>query len=290
MKIKLAKSELIHFVGIGGIGMSGLSLIMKGKGFRVQGSDISNNKNIERLKKEKIKVSIGHKRQNIDKSTILVISSAIKKNNPELVEAKKKQLPIYKRGEMLANIVSLTKNIVVVGSHGKTTTTSLIDSILKANEKGKIKIKKIDDNTASKVEILIYLPSGISPDKTIDALYAFTNCEVSISPLSCVIEDNKPCFMGVSEILTKSTDNTAKLLKNELEIRLRELEDQWHNFSLERIFIENKIYRDIEKEETWDGVLFAIRNGIKPFINNLKREVSNDDISRLTRTMIYIPL
>ena len=129
MKIKLAKSELIHFVGIGGIGMSGLSLIMKGKGFKVQGSDISSNKNIERLKKEKIKIFINHKKQNINKSTILVVSSAIKKNNPELIEAQKKQLPIYKRGEMLANIVSLTKNIVVVGSHGKTTTTSLIASI-----------------------------------------------------------------------------------------------------------------------------------------------------------------
>ena len=129
MKIKLAKTELIHFVGIGGIGMSGLALIMKGKGFKVQGSDISINKNIERLKKEKIKVLIGHKKQNINKATILVISSAIKKNNPEMLEAIKKQLPIYKRGEMLANTVSLTKNIVVVGSHGKTTTTSLIASI-----------------------------------------------------------------------------------------------------------------------------------------------------------------
>ncbi len=129
MKIKLAKTELIHFVGIGGIGMSGLALIMKGKGFKVQGSDIANNKNIERLRKEKIKVFIGHKKQNIEKATILVVSSAIKKNNPELIAAKKKQLPVYKRGEMLANIVSLTKNIVVVGSHGKTTTTSLIASI-----------------------------------------------------------------------------------------------------------------------------------------------------------------
>jgi UDP-N-acetylmuramate--alanine ligase len=129
MKIKLAKSEIIHFVGIGGIGMSGLSLIMKSKGFKVQGSDISINKNIDRLKREKIKIFIGHKKQNINKATILVISSAIKKNNPELLEAKKRQLPIYKRGEMLANIVSLTKNIVVVGSHGKTTTTSLIASI-----------------------------------------------------------------------------------------------------------------------------------------------------------------
>ena len=129
MKIKLSKSEIIHFIGIGGIGMSGLSLIMKRKGFRVQGSDITNNKNIDRLKKEKIDILIGHKKQNINKATIVVISSAIKKNNPELIEAKKKQLPIYKRGEMLAHIVSLTKNIVVVGSHGKTTTTSLITSI-----------------------------------------------------------------------------------------------------------------------------------------------------------------
>ena len=129
MKIKLAKSEIIHFIGIGGIGMSGLSLIMKGKGFKIQGSDISSNKNIERLKKEKIKILIGHKKQNINKATIVVVSSAIKKNNPELIEAEKKQLPIYKRGEMLAHIVSLTKNIVVVGSHGKTTTTSLITSI-----------------------------------------------------------------------------------------------------------------------------------------------------------------
>ncbi len=129
MKIELAKSEVIHFVGIGGIGMSGLSMIMKRKGFKVQGSDISNNKNINRIRKEKIKVYVGHKKQNISKATILVVSSAIKKNNPELIEAKSKGLPIYKRGEMLANIVSLSKNIVVVGSHGKTTTTSLIASI-----------------------------------------------------------------------------------------------------------------------------------------------------------------
>jgi topoisomerase-4 subunit A len=167
-----------------------------------------------------------------------------------------------------------------------TTTSSLIDSILKANEKGKIKIKKIDDNTSSNVEILIYLPSGISPDKTIDALYAFTNCEVSISPLSCVIENHKPCFLGVSEILIKSTNITVDLLKKELEIKLGELEDQWHNFSLERIFIENKIYRDIEKEDSWEGVLTAIKKGISPFTNNLKRNVNDDDIIRLTEIKI----
>ncbi|MDB2515495.1 UDP-N-acetylmuramate--L-alanine ligase [Candidatus Pelagibacter bacterium] len=129
MKIELAKTEVIHFVGIGGIGMSGLSLIMKGMGFNVQGSDISFNKNIDRLKKNKIKISINHNKKNIKNATILVISSAIKKNNIELIEARKNHLPIYKRGEMLAHIVSLTKNIVVTGSHGKTTTTSLLAAI-----------------------------------------------------------------------------------------------------------------------------------------------------------------
>ena len=129
MKIELAKKENIHFVGVGGIGMSGLALIMKGMGFKIQGSDISHNKNIERLKKNKIKISIGHSKKNINKATILVISSAIKKNNPEVLEAKIKNLPIYKRGDMLAHIASLTQNIVVAGSHGKTTTTSLISGI-----------------------------------------------------------------------------------------------------------------------------------------------------------------
>ena len=129
MKIEIAKTEIIHFIGIGGIGMSGLSLIMRGKGFKVQGSDLNFNKNVERLKKEKIKIFIGQKKQNLKDATIVVISSAIKKNNPEVVEAKRKNLPIISRGKMLANIVSLTKNIVVAGSHGKTTTTSLITSI-----------------------------------------------------------------------------------------------------------------------------------------------------------------
>ena len=129
MKIELAKTEIIHFVGIGGIGMSGLSLIMKGKGFKVQGSDLTLNKNVERLKKEKIKIFIGQKKQNLKNVTIVVISSAIKKSNPEIIEAKRKNLPIITRGKMLAHIVSLMKNIVVVGSHGKTTTTSLVTSI-----------------------------------------------------------------------------------------------------------------------------------------------------------------
>jgi topoisomerase-4 subunit A len=167
-----------------------------------------------------------------------------------------------------------------------TTTTSLIDSILKANEKGKIKIKKIEDNTAADVEILIHLPGGISPDKTIDALYAFTNCETSISPLGCVIEDNRPLFIGVSEMLRRSTDRTVQLLKSELEIQLSELDEQWHFASLERIFIENRIYRDIEEEETWEGVIAAIDKGLKPYIKHLKRAITKEDIVRLTEIRI----
>ncbi len=167
-----------------------------------------------------------------------------------------------------------------------TTTTSLIESILKANDKGKIKIKKIEDNTAALVEILIHLPSGISPDRTIDALYAFTNCENSISPLGCVIENNKPLFIGVTEMLRRSTDRTVQLLKSELEIQLNELEEQWHFASLERIFIENRIYRDIEEEETWDGVISAIDKGLQPHIKHLKRAITTEDITRLTEIRI----
>ncbi|MBV1924104.1 MAG: DNA gyrase/topoisomerase IV subunit A [Flavobacteriaceae bacterium] len=167
-----------------------------------------------------------------------------------------------------------------------TTTSSLIDSILKANEKGKIKIKKIEDNTAADVEILVHLPNGISPDKTIDALFAFTKCETPISPLGCVIEDNKPLFVGVTEMLRRSTDRTVELLKSELEIQLNELQSQWHFASLERIFIENRIYREIEEEETWEGVIKAIDEGLKPHIKHLKRPVIEDDIVRLTEIRI----
>lgn len=186
-----------------------------------------------------------------------------------------------------AKISQLDKNTLVITEIPfGTTTSSLIDSILKANDKGKIKIKRIEDNTAAEVEILVHLPSGISPDKTIDALYAFTNCEMSISPLGCVIEDNKPLFIGVSEILRRSTDNTVQLLKQELEIKLGELEEQWHFASLERIFIENRIYRDIEEEETWEGVIQAIDKGLKPHVKHLKRAITEEDITRLTEIRI----
>ena len=186
-----------------------------------------------------------------------------------------------------AKISQLDKNTLVINEipYG-TNTGSLIESILKANEKGKIKIKKIEDNTAADVEILVHLPSGISPDRTIDALYAFTACESSISPLGCIIEDNKPLFIGVTEMLRRSTDSTVELLKQELEIQLKELEEQWHFASLERIFIENRIYRDIEEEETWEGVIAAIDKGLAPFTKHLKRAVTEEDITRLTEIRI----
>ncbi|CAL2086087.1 DNA topoisomerase (ATP-hydrolyzing) [Tenacibaculum sp. 190524A05c] len=178
------------------------------------------------------------------------------------------------------------KTLVITEVPYGTTTSSLIDSILKANDKGKIKIKKIEDNTAANVEILVHLPPNTSPDKMIDALYAFTSCESSISPLSCIIEDNKPIFIGVSEVLKKSTDFTVDLLKRELEIQLNELEEQWHFSSLERIFIENRIYRDIEEQETWEGVIEAIDLGLKPHTKHLKRAVTEEDIVRLTEIRI----
>ncbi|MCK0157848.1 DNA gyrase/topoisomerase IV subunit A [Cellulophaga sp. F20128] len=186
-----------------------------------------------------------------------------------------------------AKIAQLDKSTLVINEipYG-TNTSSLIDSILKANEKGKIKVKKIEDNTAADVEILVHLPSGISPDKTIDALYAFTACESSISPLGCIIEDNKPLFIGVTEMLERSTDYTVELLKAELEIQLGELEEQWHFSSLERIFIENRIYRDIEEEETWAGVITAIDKGLMPYTKHLKRAVTEADILRLTEIRI----
>ncbi|MDP3359862.1 MAG: DNA gyrase/topoisomerase IV subunit A [Lutibacter sp.] len=178
------------------------------------------------------------------------------------------------------------KTLVITEIPFGTTTSTLIDSILKANEKGTIKIRQIEDNTAANVEILVHLPNGISPDKTIDALYAFTSCENPISPLCCVIDENKPVFIGVSEILIRSTNHTVELLKLELEIQLNELDEQWHFASLERIFIENRIYRDIEDQNTWEGVIKAIDEGLKPHIKHLKRPITEEDIVRLTEIRI----
>ena len=167
-----------------------------------------------------------------------------------------------------------------------TTTTSLINSIIRANEKGKIKIKKIEDNTSENVEILIHLPAGISPDNTIDALYSFSDCEVTISPLGCVIENDTPRFLGVSEMLQVSTEHTLQLLQAELQINLDELNEKWHFSSLEKIFIEKRIYRDIEECESWESVIETIHAGLKPYLKLLLRKVTDEDVVRLTEIKI----
>jgi len=186
-----------------------------------------------------------------------------------------------------AKIAQLDKKTLVINEIPfGTTTTSLIDSILSANDKEKIKIRKVEDNTSDTVEIVIHLPAGISPDKTIDGLYAFTDCEVSISPNACIIEDDKPRFVGVNEMLKISTHKTLDLLKRELEIEMAELAEQWHFSSLEKIFIEKRIYRDIEESETWEAVIAAIDKGLKPYKKKFKREITVQDIERLTEIKI----
>jgi len=186
-----------------------------------------------------------------------------------------------------AKIESMDKRTLVIHDipYG-TTTTGLMESIVKANDNNKIKIKRVIDNTAKNIEIIIELPPAVSPQVTMDALYAFTDCEVSISPNACVIHDEKPCFYSVNEILRRSTENTVDLLRSELEIRRHELAEKWHFASLEKIFIEKRIYRDIEECETWEAVLDAIKNGFKPYKKLFKREITKDDIIRLTEIKI----
>ncbi len=167
-----------------------------------------------------------------------------------------------------------------------TTTGGLMDSIVAANEKGKIKIARVDDNTAENAEIVIQLPPGADPDQTVQALYAFTDCELSLAPNAVVIQNDKPRFINVNELLKENAEHTKQLLRQELEIVLGELEERWHFASLEKIFIENRIYRKIEECETWEAVIEAIWKGLKPFLGQLKREVTNDDIVRLTEIRI----
>ena len=186
-----------------------------------------------------------------------------------------------------ARIIQKDKNTLCITElpFGKNT-SDLIDSVIKANEKGKIKIKKIEDNTSDQVEINIFLANDVSPDKTIDALYAFTDCEIPISPNACVIVGKKPMFLNVSEILRQNTDHTVSLLKKELQIELHELQENWHFSSLERIFIENRIYHDIEEVESWDEVISTIAEGLKPHTTHLLRAVTEEDILRLTEIRI----
>ena len=188
------------------------------------------------------------------------------------------------RVRVRAKISQLDKSTLCITEIPFTTnTTSLIDSILKANEKGKIKIKKVDDNTAANVEILVHLPNGTSPDKTIDALYAFTACETAISPITCVIEDNKPHFLTVSEVLRRSTDRTVSLLKQELEIELSELEMQWHSASLEKIFIREEMYIDFKNYTDRESLYEYLYKRFEPFKKDLLREITDDDLAKLTQ-------
>src|ERR1043165_8620016 len=188
------------------------------------------------------------------------------------------------RVKVRSHIEELDKKTLAIKSvpYG-VTTTQLMESIVKANDQGKIKIKKVTDNTAAEVEIQVDLAPGISPDITIDALYAFTNCEVSVSPNTCVIVDQKPKFLGWHELLRHSVDYAKDLLKRELEIKLAELQEKWHYTSLEKIFFEEKIYKELEKKhETWDKVLEAIDKAFTPFKKQLKRAITRDDIIKLT--------
>jgi topoisomerase IV subunit A len=167
-----------------------------------------------------------------------------------------------------------------------TTASSIQDSIVAANDKGKIKVQKVEDNTAEFVEILVHLPSGSDQEQAIQALYAFTDCETSISVNAVVIQDDKPRFTSITDLLKASAENTKQVLKMELEVELRELEEKWHFCSLEKIFIEKRIYRDIEEATTWDAVIGAIWRGLSPYLGLLKREVTEDDITRLTEIKI----
>ena len=191
------------------------------------------------------------------------------------------------RMRVRARVETVKKHLLkVVEIPFGTTTTSLIDSVLAANDKGKIKISKIEDNTAEFVEIMIHLPSTVSANEALPALYAFTDCEVSLAPNACVIKDNHPQFLSVNDLVKSSADQTRDLLRQELEIRLSELREKWHFASLEKIFIEKRIYRDIEKEETWEGVISAVDKGLKPYIKIFQRAITQDDILRLLEIRI----
>ncbi len=246
-----------------------------------------------------------HNFQEIIKASIKLLENKKVKLYPDFLTGGKVDVSEYndgKRGgkiKVRAKMAARDKSTIAITElpYGVTTNT-LIDSILKANDKGQIRVKKVVDNTAADVEILIELASGVSPGVTIDALYAFTNCEVSISPNACVIVDNKPMFLSVLDILRISTEQTKQLLKLELEIKKGELEEKWHMSSLEKIFIENRIYHDIEECETWEAVLEAIDVGLKKYVATpsdkkpndkrliMMRDIKQDDIVRLTEIKI----
>ncbi|MBT7376597.1 MAG: DNA gyrase/topoisomerase IV subunit A, partial [Candidatus Marinimicrobia bacterium] len=227
------------------------------------------------------------------KASISILNEKPFKINPDFQTGGTADFTLYNQGKKGGKVrlrskidVIDKKTLAIQNVPYSVTTTGLIDSILKANDNGKIKIRKVEDNTAEHVEILVHLTQGISPEVTIDALYAFTQCEISISPNCCVIIDNRPEFISVSKLLKLSTDNTVDLLRQELELLQKNLSEKWHLSSLEKLFIENRIYRDIEECETWDAVIQTIHNGLNPYKEILKREVTDDDIVKLTEIKI----
>ena len=227
------------------------------------------------------------------KGSIEILKGKSTKLLPDLQSGGMADFSQYNRGQkggkirLRADIEIVDKSTLAIKSIPYTTTTgSLIDTILKANDSGKIKIKKVEDNTAQEVEILVHLKQGVSPDVAIDALYAFTNCEVSISPNCCVIIDETPRFLSIDELLKISTNNTVELLRKELEIQKSVLEEKWHFSTLEQLFIEKRIYRDIEECESWESVLATIEKGLEKYKSQLKRQITEDDLIRLTEIKI----
>lgn len=226
-------------------------------------------------------------------ASIKVLKGVKPKIFPDFPTAGMADFTSYNDGErggkvrVRARISQVDKNnLIITELPFSTTTSSLINSILKANDKGKIKIKKIEDNTAENVEIAISLPTGISPDKTIDALYRFSDCEISISPISCVIQNERPIFLGVSEILRHSTQHTLHLLEEELKVNLQEFQEKWHFACLERIFIQNRIYHQIEELDNWEKIISTIHKALKPFSKNFIRQITDEDVNRLTEIKI----
>ena len=234
-----------------------------------------------------------HNFQELLKASIAILNEKTYRIVPDFENGGFIDVDDYKMGKkggkvrLRSEIEISSKDQIIIKSVPYTVTTgSLIDSILKANENGKIKIKNIEDNTAEDVNITINLPKGISPNKTIDGLYLFTQCEISISPNCCIIKNNKPVFTNVNEVLADSVYQTRNLLKSELELEKSDLEHKWHLLSLEKIFIENKIYRMIEDATEWEEVIDIIKTALKPFIAKLKKPLTQDDIIHLTELKI----
>ena len=255
MKINLASNELIHFVGIGGIGMSGLAMIMKGMGFKVQGSDISSNKNIERLKKEGIKVFVGHNKKNLKKTTLIVVSSAIKKNNPEFKKAKLDKIPIFKRGQMLANVISLKKNIIIAGSHGKTTTTSLISNILAS---AKLDPTVINGGVINSIKNNAQLGKGEwSVVESDESDGSFLDLPVTYSVITNIDKEHMDFYKNL----------------NQLKVKFKALIDKTPTFGKSFICIDDKNIKDVVKKcSSMNYATYGFSKNANYYIHNVKNK------------------